>query len=87
MSSNINKTLIQPKSTQDVEEINKAITTSKPTQQVEEINKIIKNNFINMDENNKAAATIMLEKGSDKAVEFMMSSAGMDYSRMRSMYG
>lgn len=74
MSSNKNS--VQPKS-----------QVQSNSQTTEEINKIIKNNFNNMDENNKAATTVMLDKGPDKAAEFMMSSAGMDYSRMRSMYG
>ena len=40
-----------------------------------------------VDETNKAAIRVMQEKGPEKAAEFMMSNAGGDYARMRSMYG
>ena len=40
-----------------------------------------------LDEANKVALDVLLSKGPEKAAEFMMSSAGGDYARMRSMYG
>jgi hypothetical protein len=40
-----------------------------------------------MDDNNKRAADIMEKDGVDAAVVHMMTSANMDYSRMRTMYG
>lgn len=40
-----------------------------------------------MDDNNKRAADIMEKDGVDAAVVHMMTSANMDYGRMRSMYG
>ena len=40
-----------------------------------------------MDETNKEALAVMAERGPDRAAEFMMSNAGGDYARMRSMYG
>ena len=40
-----------------------------------------------MDDNNKRAADIMEKGGVDAAIVHMMTSANMDYGRMRSMYG
>ena len=40
-----------------------------------------------MDAANKEALRVLVEKGPDKAADFMMSMAGGDYARMRSMYG
>ena len=40
-----------------------------------------------MDDNNKRAADIMEKDGVDAAIVHMMTSANMDYGRMRSMYG
>ena len=40
-----------------------------------------------MDAANKEALKVLVEKGPDKAADFMMSMAGGDYARMRSMYG
>lgn len=40
-----------------------------------------------MDDNNKRAADIMKKDGIDAAVVHMMTSANMDYGRMRTMYG
>ncbi len=40
-----------------------------------------------VNETNKAALRVMQEKGPAKAADFMMSNAGGDYARMRSMYG
>ena len=40
-----------------------------------------------MDENNKKALDVMAKEGMDAAAKHMMSSAGGDYSRMRSMFG
>mgnify|MGYP006425455577 FL=1 len=40
-----------------------------------------------MDDNNKRVADIMEKDGVDAAVVHMMTSANMDYSRMRTMYG
>ena len=51
------------------------------------ITKIILNNFDKMDTNNKAAAKVLVQKSPEECRDFMMSSAGFDYSRMRSMYG
>ncbi len=51
------------------------------------ITSVILNNYDKMDTNNKAVAKVILEKGPDAGRDFMMSSAGFDYSRMRSMYG
>jgi hypothetical protein len=36
---------------------------------------------------NKVALDVLLNKGPDQAADFMMSSAGGDYARMRMMYG
>ena len=40
-----------------------------------------------MDDNNKEALKVAAEEGFDAAAKYMMSSAGGDYARMRSMYG
>ena len=40
-----------------------------------------------LDAANKEALKVLVEKGPDKAADFMMSMAGGDYARMRSMYG
>jgi hypothetical protein len=40
-----------------------------------------------LDDTNKVALDVLLNKGPDQAAEFMMSSAGGDYARMRMMYG
>jgi hypothetical protein len=40
-----------------------------------------------LDAANKEALKVLAEKGPDKAADFMMSMAGGDYARMRSMYG
>ncbi len=40
-----------------------------------------------MDAANKEALKVLAEKGPEKAADFMMSMAGGDYARMRSMYG
>ena len=40
-----------------------------------------------MDENNKKALDVMAKEGMDAAAKHMMSNAGGDYARMRSMYG
>jgi hypothetical protein len=40
-----------------------------------------------LDAANKDALRVLVEKGPDKAADFMMSMAGGDYARMRSMYG
>ena len=40
-----------------------------------------------LDAANKEALRVLVEKGPDKAADFMMSMAGGDYARMRSMYG
>ena len=40
-----------------------------------------------LDAANKEALKVLVEKGPDKAANFMMSMAGGDYARMRSMYG
>jgi hypothetical protein len=48
---------------------------------------IIIHNYDKMDTNNKAASDVILEKGMDAGRDFMFSSAGFDYARMRSMYG
>ena len=40
-----------------------------------------------MDENNKKAAEVLVESGSEAAVNHMVESAGGDYARMRAMYG
>ncbi len=42
---------------------------------------------VQMDAANKEALKVLAEKGPDKAADFMMSMAGGDYARMRSMYG
>jgi hypothetical protein len=42
---------------------------------------------VQMDAANKEALKVLVEKGPDKAADFMMSMAGGDYARMRSMYG
>ena len=49
----------------------------------------IKNHIIYslMDDNNKRATDIMYKDGVDAAIVHMMTSANMDYGRMRSMYG
>jgi hypothetical protein len=39
-----------------------------------------------LDDSNKVALDVLLNKGPDQAAEFMMSS-GKDYARMRMMYG
>jgi hypothetical protein len=40
-----------------------------------------------MDDNNKEALKVAAEEGINAAAKYMMSSAGGDYARMRSMYG
>lgn len=40
-----------------------------------------------LDAANKEALKVLVEKGPEKAADFMMSMAGGDYARMRSMYG
>ena len=40
-----------------------------------------------LDAANKEALKVLAEKGPEKAADFMMSMAGGDYARMRSMYG
>ena len=40
-----------------------------------------------MDDNNKKAMNIVANQGFNASVDFMMKSAGNDYSRMRGMYG
>ena len=40
-----------------------------------------------MDDNNKEALKVAAEEGMDAAAKHMMSNAGGDYARMRSMYG
>ena len=40
-----------------------------------------------MDDNNKKAMNIVANQGFEASVDFMMKSAGNDYSKMRSMYG
>lgn len=40
-----------------------------------------------MDETNKRAADVGRQGGTKAAVEYMFESSGMDYARMRSMYG
>tara|TARA_B100000902_G_scaffold399607_1_gene471302 strand:+ start:1501 stop:1806 length:306 start_codon:yes stop_codon:yes gene_type:complete len=40
-----------------------------------------------MDDANKKAADVMAKKGPNEAAKYMMSMAGGDYARMRSMYG
>jgi len=42
---------------------------------------------VQMDAANKEALKVLAEKGPEKAADFMMSMAGGDYARMRSMYG
>ena len=40
-----------------------------------------------MDDNNKKALDVMVNKGANEAANYMMKQAGGDYSRMRSMFG
>ena len=42
---------------------------------------------VQLDAANKEALKVLAEKGPEKAADFMMSMAGGDYARMRSMYG
>ncbi len=51
------------------------------------ISGVIRSFYNEIDSNNKKAADVMQSKGSDAAADFMLKSAGMDYAKMRSLYG